>query len=80
MSSLSMEMIPLPVRRRSASALRAVAADGLTEPGSGLGLAIATAIATVHGGRLELDNRPGEGSAFRLLLPHQPPPPHVPAL
>ncbi|MEV1025913.1 HAMP domain-containing sensor histidine kinase [Streptomyces sp. NPDC050264] len=40
-----------------------------TDPGSGLGLAIATAIATAHGGRLELDNRPGEGCTFRLLLP-----------
>ncbi|TGN81270.1 HAMP domain-containing histidine kinase [Streptomyces bauhiniae] len=39
------------------------------EPGSGLGLAIAAAIAAAHGGRLELDNRPGEGCAFRLLLP-----------
>ncbi|MFF1582541.1 ATP-binding protein [Streptomyces sp. NPDC058283] len=38
-------------------------------PGSGLGLAIATATETAHGGRLELDNRPGEGCTFRLLLP-----------
>lgn len=39
------------------------------EPGSGLGLAIAAAIAAAHGGRLELDNRPGDGCTFRLLLP-----------
>ncbi|MGW0460787.1 HAMP domain-containing sensor histidine kinase [Streptomyces tendae] len=39
------------------------------EPSSGLGLAIAAAIAAAHGGRLELDNRPGEGCTFRLLLP-----------
>lgn len=39
------------------------------EPGSGLGLAIAAAIAAAHGGRLELDNRPGDGCVFRLLLP-----------
>lgn len=39
------------------------------EPGSGLGLAIAAAIAAAHGGRLELDNHPGEGCTFRLLLP-----------
>ncbi|MFJ8134237.1 HAMP domain-containing sensor histidine kinase [Streptomyces hydrogenans] len=44
------------------------------EPGSGLGLAIAAAIATAHGGRLELDNRPGEGCTFRLLLPDAIPP------
>lgn len=40
-----------------------------TEPGSGLGLSIAATIAGAHGGRLELDTRPGEGSTFRLLLP-----------
>jgi two-component system, OmpR family, sensor kinase len=40
-----------------------------SEPGSGLGLAIAAAIAAAHGGRLELDNRPGVGCTFRLLLP-----------
>ncbi|MFZ4131274.1 HAMP domain-containing sensor histidine kinase [Streptomyces cellulosae] len=45
------------------------------EPGTGLGLAIAAAIATAHGGRLELDNRPGEGCAFRLLLPDATPAP-----
>ncbi|MFF3128626.1 ATP-binding protein [Streptomyces sp. NPDC057908] len=39
------------------------------EPGSGLGLPIAAAIAAAHSGRLELDNRRGEGCAFRLLLP-----------
>lgn len=39
------------------------------EPGSGLGLAIAAAIAETHGGRLELDTRPGLGCTFRLLLP-----------
>lgn len=39
------------------------------EPSAGLGLAIAAAIAAAHGGRLDLDNRPGEGCTFRLLLP-----------
>ncbi|AZS76312.1 two-component sensor histidine kinase [Streptomyces lydicus] len=37
--------------------------------GSGLGLAIASAIAQGHGGRLELETTPGEGSVFRLVLP-----------
>ncbi|MEU5099620.1 HAMP domain-containing sensor histidine kinase [Streptomyces sp. NPDC020996] len=37
--------------------------------GSGLGLAIAAAIAEGHGGRLELDTRPGRGCVFRLLVP-----------
>ncbi|MCS0603678.1 HAMP domain-containing histidine kinase [Streptomyces sp. LP11] len=48
---------------------RATPLDPPAEPGSGLGLAIAAAIAAAHGGRLELDNRPGEGCAFRLVLP-----------
>ncbi|KOU56493.1 histidine kinase [Streptomyces sp. MMG1533] len=42
------------------------------EPGFGLGLAISSAIAEAHGGRLEIETRPGEGCTFRLLLPHGP--------
>ncbi|MER5596109.1 ATP-binding protein [Streptomyces sp. NPDC002265] len=40
--------------------------------GSGLGLAIAAAIAQGHGGRLELETRPGAGSVFRCVLPVAP--------
>ncbi|WP_433340057.1 sensor histidine kinase [Streptomyces sp. CA-253872] len=43
--------------------------DSVGAPGSGLGLAIASAIAAAHGGRLALDNRPGAGCVFRLVLP-----------
>ncbi|WP_328979587.1 sensor histidine kinase [Streptomyces canus] len=50
---------------RAGSAQRAAA-------GSGLGLAIASSAAEAHGGRLELDIRPGEGCTFRLLLPYRP--------
>lgn len=38
--------------------------------GAGLGLAIAKWGAEVHGGRLELESKPGSGCVFRLLLPH----------
>jgi signal transduction histidine kinase len=37
--------------------------------GSGLGLALARAAAEAHGGRLELENRPGGGLLARILLP-----------
>jgi signal transduction histidine kinase len=37
--------------------------------GAGLGLAIVRAIADAHGGRVELDSRPGAGSIFILTIP-----------
>jgi len=38
-------------------------------PGSGLGLAICRRIATLHGGRMEVESVFGKGSDFRLILP-----------
>jgi signal transduction histidine kinase len=37
--------------------------------GTGLGLAIARSIVQQHQGRIEVDNRPGEGVTFTLALP-----------
>jgi two-component system OmpR family sensor kinase len=37
--------------------------------GTGLGLSIVAALTAAHGGRVELDTRPGDGATFRVILP-----------
>jgi two-component system, OmpR family, sensor kinase len=41
--------------------------------GAGLGLAITQAVAEAHGGRVELDSRPGSGARFTVIIPTEPP-------
>ena len=43
-------------------------ARGVT-PGLGLGLYISREIIEAHGGRIEVETRPGEGTAFTVRLP-----------
>lgn len=44
--------------------------DGSDEgAGAGLGLAIVRAIATAHGGRVELDSTPAAGARFTIVIP-----------
>jgi two-component system OmpR family sensor kinase len=47
--------------------------DGRRGEGAGLGLAISRAIAEAHGGRVELDSRPGRGAHFTVVIPTEPP-------
>lgn len=47
--------------------------------GAGLGLAIVASVAEAHGGRVELDSRPGQGATFTIVLPGAPPPPPPPS-
>ncbi|AQT82569.1 two-component sensor histidine kinase [Mycolicibacterium litorale] len=44
-------------------------AGGHRSDGAGLGLSIVAAIASAHGGRVELDSSPGGGAAFGVVLP-----------
>ena len=43
--------------------------DQMEQQGVGLGLTIAQALISLHGGVIQVESRPGEGSTFRIALP-----------
>jgi PAS domain S-box-containing protein len=43
--------------------------DELSVPGTGVGLSLVTRFAELHGGRAWVEDRPGGGASFRVLLP-----------
>jgi signal transduction histidine kinase len=48
---------------------RASFSDTQTRRGAGLGLTLVQQIVKSHGGRIEVDSTPGQGSTFKLLFP-----------
>ncbi len=48
--------------------------DNVTIPGTGLGLFLCQEIARRHGGAIEVNSSPGNGSEFTLRIPRQAPP------
>ena len=48
---------------------RARFSDTETRRGAGLGLTLVQLIVQSHGGKVEVDSMPGQGSTFKLLFP-----------
>ena len=46
------------------------AGAGISQKGTGLGLPLVRGLIALHGGRLEIDSAPGEGTRATLVFPH----------
>ncbi|MDR1185924.1 MAG: HAMP domain-containing histidine kinase [Bifidobacteriaceae bacterium] len=65
----------IPVNKRAAVFDRFFRLDDSRSRGSGgtgLGLSIVAGLVTAHGGRVEVDDTPGGGATFRVILPKAP--------
>jgi two-component system OmpR family sensor kinase len=63
----------VPEHERTRIFERFVRLDDAPREGAGLGLAITRAVAEAHGGRVDLDSRPGDGTRFTVIIPTEPP-------
>lgn len=59
-----------------------VVPDNSLSAGAGIGLSYVAQLVRAMGGHIEVDSKPGEGSVFKLMLPHEtvPAPPALPEI
>lgn len=61
--------IPLEEQRHVWEKFHRAAGGTRVSGGTGIGLAVVKTLAELHQGRVELESAPGQGSAFRIVLP-----------
>jgi CheY-like chemotaxis protein len=61
--------IPLEQQQRIFESFVRLAQAGKAAEGSGLGLAISARLVELHGSKLEIESKPGEGTCFHFSLP-----------
>jgi PAS domain S-box-containing protein len=61
--------VPMPLRSEIFQAFRQGEGQDAASPGTGIGLALVAGFTKLHGGRVEVADRPGGGASFRVFLP-----------